>query len=60
MACLPGPRVGDSARADVFAFSGEGGDAARQWETLAQLWSAPWKAWWALAFEAMNPENYRR
>ena len=59
MACMPGPRARDAAQSDVFAFSG-GEDSGRQWETLAQLWAAPWKAWWALALEAMNPENYRR
>lgn len=54
MVCMPGP----VEKSDMFAFSGESG--ARQWENLALLWSAPWKAWWAVAFEALEPRNYRR
>ena len=43
---------------EAFAFSGDA--AARQWENIALLWAAPWRAWWAIAFETLDPENYRR
>jgi len=29
-------------------------------ENVAVMWAAPWRAYWAFAFEAMDPQNYRR
>jgi hypothetical protein len=62
MVCVPGPdtRGRAAAPADAFAFGGERDASARAVENAAVLWSAPWRAFWAVAFEAMDPANYRR
>ena len=51
---MPGP----VEKSEMFAFSGDA--AAKQWENLALLWTAPWKAWWAVALETLEPGNYGR
>jgi hypothetical protein len=59
MTCIPGSERRNAPGADGFAFSG-GAGLDRQWETFALLCAAPWKAWWAVAMETLDPENYRR
>jgi hypothetical protein len=56
MASMQGPRSG----ADMFAFAGGAGEAARIWEAAATMWAAPWRAYWAVALEALDPANYGR
>jgi hypothetical protein len=62
MVCMPGPdpRRRASAPGDAFAFSGGRDAAERTFENAAVLWSTPWRAFWAVAFETMDPANYRR
>jgi hypothetical protein len=57
MACNPGSGAGGS---DIFAFSGQADAAARVWDTATTMWVAPWRAYWAVALEALDPDNYRR
>jgi hypothetical protein len=45
---------------DAFAFSPARDTLGRTVSNTTTLMTAPWMAFWALAFEAMNPENYRR
>lgn len=46
--------------ASAFDFSASPDAASRMIENAAVIWTAPWRAYWALAFEAMDPQNYRR
>ncbi|MGF1657880.1 MAG: hypothetical protein ACFCUS_00440 [Rubrimonas sp.] len=57
MVCTPRP-VGAASAADAFAFSDAQGVIGRTVENVTLLWVAPWKAYWAFAFETLNPENY--
>lgn len=61
MPCMPAvmaqqPRVRQN---DAFAFAPADGLAGRSLQNLTALWTVPWVAYWALAFEALNPDNYR-
>ena len=58
MVCTPRPFGASASAADAFAFSGAQDAASRTFENVALLWAAPWRAYWAFAFEALNPENY--
>ena len=53
----PGQR---NANADVFAFSGDLDATARVWENATAIWAAPWRAYWAVTLEALDPSNYGR
>jgi hypothetical protein len=57
MICKPDVR---RSGADAFAFSGDMDAAARVWENAAAMWAAPWRAYWAVTLEALDPDNYRR
>lgn len=46
--------------ASAFDFSASPDAASRMIENAAVMWTAPWRAYWAFAFEAMDPQNYRR
>ena len=60
MVCMPRPfGASVSAGHDAFAFAPQQGASERTAENVALLWTAPWRAYWAFAFETMNPENYR-
>ncbi len=43
--------------ASAFSFSESGVDA-RAFENAIALWSAPWRAYWAFTFEALDARNY--
>jgi hypothetical protein len=60
MPCVPAPvtRAIPAPRADAFAFSPSLGALDRTFTNTATLMTAPWLAFWAFAFEALNPENY--
>jgi hypothetical protein len=53
--CAPARRP--SAPASAFEASVSGVDA-RLFANAVALWSAPWRAWWAIAFEALDSRNY--
>lgn len=59
MICAP-TRTARSGAAGAFDFAGSPNPASRMMENAAILWTAPWRAYWTLAFEAMDPANYRR
>ena len=61
MPCVPALMVHQSGAkpTDAFAFAQADGLAERSLQNLTALWSVPWVAYWALAFEALNPGNYR-
>ena len=60
MACMIAPaNTRASGPGDAFAFSGDADAASRSVQNVALLMATPWMAYWALAFEAMNPDNYR-
>ncbi len=46
--------------ASAFDFSASPDASSRMMENVAVMWIAPWRAYWALAAEAMDPANYRR
>ena len=57
MVCSPRP-MGAPLAADAFAFSDAQDAVSRTLENVALLWVAPWRAYWAVAFETLNLENY--
>lgn len=58
MICAPYSAT-PSPAGDAFSFSGGSGAFGRGFENVTVLWTAPWRAYWALTFEALDPENYR-
>jgi hypothetical protein len=44
---------------DAFAFSPSNDAFGRTVENTTVMLSAPWRAYWAFAFEAMDIRNYR-
>jgi hypothetical protein len=61
MPCVPAPlpSARTAYRSDVFAFAPSLGALDRTLTNTATLMTAPWLAFWAFTFEALNPENYR-
>lgn len=53
------PRMAAPNAADAFGLFGSDDMMQRTIENVAALWIAPWQAYWALAFEAMDAANYR-
>jgi hypothetical protein len=51
-------RTKPAPRADAFAFAPSLGALDRTLTNTTTLMTAPWLAFWAFAFEALNPENY--
>jgi len=49
-----------SGSGSAFDFSASPDATSRMMENVAVMWAAPWRAYWAFAFEAMDPQNYRR
>jgi hypothetical protein len=47
-----GPTGNGVQPSEMFAFSRHDGGYQRGMQNAAVLWSAPWRAWWALAAEA--------
>lgn len=61
MVCVAAPmRMKTRGAGDAFTFSPNDDATSRSVQNVALLLSAPWMAYWAFAFEALNPENYRR
>ncbi|TVQ56274.1 MAG: hypothetical protein EA355_07460 [Rhodobacteraceae bacterium] len=62
MPCAPAPIVREASTARSHANSAWSfaEPCDRTLENISILWTAPWQAYWAFAFEALNPENYRR
>jgi hypothetical protein len=62
MVCVPGPAAGKptTVGGDAFAFSPDLDATSRTYANVAALWATPWKAWWAVTLEALEPSNYRR
>ena len=62
MPCVPAPTVRaakTAPRGDAFAFAPAHDAMGRTLSNTTTLLAAPWMAFWAFAFEALNPENYR-
>ncbi len=61
MPCVPAPltRMTRKTDADAFAFSPTQDAMGRTIENATVMMSAPWRAYWAFAFEAMDIRNYR-
>jgi hypothetical protein len=61
MPCVPAPlsRVARKSDADAFAFSPSQDAMGRTIENTAVMFSAPWRAYWALTLEALDIRNYR-
>lgn len=58
MVCHPN-RTRASGSLSAFDFSDSPDATSRMIENVAVMWAAPWRAYWAFAFEAMDPQNYR-
>ena len=58
MTCAPN-RNGAVSPAEAFDFSNAPSTMARSMQNATILWTAPWRAWWALAAEATNPGGRR-
>lgn len=52
------PRASVASPVSAFTFS-DATSEARAYENALALWSAPWRAWWALTFEALDASNWR-
>lgn len=61
MPCVPAPPRLPAAgvSSDVFAFSPAQDGLARGAGNLVTLLAMPWTAFWAVALESLDPENYR-
>jgi hypothetical protein len=61
MPCVPIPvsRVKPKSSPDAFAFSPTQDALGRTVENTTVMLTAPWRAYWAFAFEAMDIRNYR-
>ena len=62
MPCVPAPvpkRPALPGAGDMFNFSPAGNTIGRTVSNTTTLMTAPWMAFWAVAFEALNPDNYR-
>lgn len=59
MICAPKMKRA-AGQASAFDFSDSPDVTSRMMENAAVMWTAPWRAYWAFAFEAMDPHNYRR
>lgn len=60
MVCIPRPYGASvGVASDAFTFAPRQGATERTLDNVTLLWTAPWRAYWAFAFETMNPENYR-
>lgn len=44
---------------DFFAFSSADHATSRALDNVMTLWTAPWRAWWALTFETLDAANWR-
>jgi hypothetical protein len=55
MTCSP---ACNSASTDIFAFGGDPDAIGRTIGAMTTLWMAPWRAWCALALEAMDMRNH--
>ena len=60
MPCVPASvtRTKPTPRGDAFAFAPSLGAFDRTLANATTLMTAPWLAFWAFTFEALNPENY--
>ncbi|PKP63336.1 MAG: hypothetical protein CVT86_05490 [Alphaproteobacteria bacterium HGW-Alphaproteobacteria-8] len=59
MICAPHAKT-SAVPASAFDFSESPDATSRMMSNAAVMWAAPWRAYWALAFEALDPQNYRR